>query len=350
MIYTFGACELHTHRGKLRYAGQLRKLEPRVIDVLTYLIRHRRRVVSKHELLDHLWPRQYVSDWAVTRCIREARKAIGCSGRTQELIKTLYGEGYQFIATVEEHIEDAVIGVMPTTSPAVPKANDLPPDHLHNIPFRAYSVQGRSTPKLKGNRKQVAVLSCVFATSMPRSKEFEAEATFNLRQGFFERVLCIAQRYEGIIQQFADQECIVLFGVPQCHPDYARRAMFAAQDIHRCMREYGSRLELHKAAERRTPFPALQVRIGVHAGMITVWTLTSDHPTTYPAMEDTTHLATRLAQHTEPGTTLISEATARLLCNEVQIQAWQPSLPPSHIWPFKTYLVHGLNRSAPSLT
>ena len=38
------------------------KLEPQVFNVLAYLIRHRHRVVTKQELLEHLWPEQYVSE------------------------------------------------------------------------------------------------------------------------------------------------------------------------------------------------------------------------------------------------------------------------------------------------
>ena len=37
-------------------AGTLVKLQPKVFDVLTYLIAHRERVVSKQELLEQFWP------------------------------------------------------------------------------------------------------------------------------------------------------------------------------------------------------------------------------------------------------------------------------------------------------
>ncbi len=56
MIYVFADCELDTYLYEFRKAGQPMKLEPKVFDVLKYLIQHRDRVVTKDELLSHLWP------------------------------------------------------------------------------------------------------------------------------------------------------------------------------------------------------------------------------------------------------------------------------------------------------
>jgi DNA-binding winged helix-turn-helix (wHTH) protein len=65
MIYTLAEYELDTTRYELRRGGKLHPLEPQVFNVLAYLIRHRQRVVTKHELIEHLWPQQFVSDTAL---------------------------------------------------------------------------------------------------------------------------------------------------------------------------------------------------------------------------------------------------------------------------------------------
>src|SRR5262249_17989160 len=49
-----------------------------------------------------VWPHQYISDAALEGTIKAVRQAIGDSGRTQQLIETVYGQGYRFRATVEE--------------------------------------------------------------------------------------------------------------------------------------------------------------------------------------------------------------------------------------------------------
>jgi DNA-binding winged helix-turn-helix (wHTH) protein len=53
-IYIFGEWWLDTRLSELRCAGKPLKLEPKVFDVLLYLIVHRDRVVSTEELMKHV--------------------------------------------------------------------------------------------------------------------------------------------------------------------------------------------------------------------------------------------------------------------------------------------------------
>src|SRR5262249_7122425 len=78
------------------------KLRPKVFDVLRYLIAHRDRVIAQQELLEHLWPDQFVGDATLKSCIKEARQAVGDTGKAQRIIQTLHGRGYRFVAAVEE--------------------------------------------------------------------------------------------------------------------------------------------------------------------------------------------------------------------------------------------------------
>lgn len=98
----FGDCELSLERLELRRAGTIVGLEPQVFDVLSYLLRHRDRVVPKTELLDKIWGSRFVSDSALTSRIKSARRAVGDTGRDQRIIKTIHGRGYRFVADVAE--------------------------------------------------------------------------------------------------------------------------------------------------------------------------------------------------------------------------------------------------------
>jgi DNA-binding winged helix-turn-helix (wHTH) protein/tetratricopeptide (TPR) repeat protein len=102
MIYAFGDYELDTRVYELRHAGNPRPVEPQVFDVLAYLVRNRDRVVSKEELLEKLWPDRFVSEATLTSRLKEARKAIGDTGKAQNTIRTHHGRGYRFVAAVEE--------------------------------------------------------------------------------------------------------------------------------------------------------------------------------------------------------------------------------------------------------
>jgi pimeloyl-ACP methyl ester carboxylesterase len=100
--YRFGKVELDTDRYQLVFDGEQVHVEPQVFDVLTYLVVHRDRVVSKTELLDEVWGDRFVSESALTSRIKSARRAVGDTGRDQRVIKTVHGRGYQFVASVDE--------------------------------------------------------------------------------------------------------------------------------------------------------------------------------------------------------------------------------------------------------
>ena len=69
MRYRFGDYVFDTRRHELHHAGEPIKLRRKVFEVLAYLLVHRERVVTKQELLEHLWPDQFVGDEALTSCI-----------------------------------------------------------------------------------------------------------------------------------------------------------------------------------------------------------------------------------------------------------------------------------------
>lgn len=85
---------------ELRRAGQRVALEPKVFDLLSYLVLHRERVVTRDEIFAALWPNEFVSDAALGYSIRAARRAIGDDGRHQRLIRTVHRRGFRFVGKV----------------------------------------------------------------------------------------------------------------------------------------------------------------------------------------------------------------------------------------------------------
>ncbi len=102
MRFRFGPFELDDQCFELRREGRVLELEPKVFDLLVYLLRHRDRVVSKDELIGELWEHRAVSESVLTRCISLARRALDDAGEKQQIIQTHYGRGYRFIAPVSE--------------------------------------------------------------------------------------------------------------------------------------------------------------------------------------------------------------------------------------------------------
>jgi predicted ATPase/DNA-binding winged helix-turn-helix (wHTH) protein len=102
-IYSFAEVELDTGSFELRRRGsrEVIAVEPQVFDVLRFLVEHADRVVSKEELLDSVWGTRFVTESAITSRIKTARRAVGDDGRAQQVIRTVHGRGYRFVATVE---------------------------------------------------------------------------------------------------------------------------------------------------------------------------------------------------------------------------------------------------------
>jgi TolB-like protein len=95
--YFFEDFLLDTERRELRRGDALVAVEPKVFDLLALLIVNRERVVSRDDLIAHVWGGRIVSEAALARCINGARSAIGDSGEAQRLIKTLQRKGVRFV-------------------------------------------------------------------------------------------------------------------------------------------------------------------------------------------------------------------------------------------------------------
>ena len=96
----FDEYELDPETIELKRAGEVVAVEPQVFDVLAYLVAQRHRVVPKTELLDNIWGDRFVSESALTSRIKSARQAVGDDGRTQRMIRTAHGRGYQFVGPI----------------------------------------------------------------------------------------------------------------------------------------------------------------------------------------------------------------------------------------------------------
>ena len=143
-IYVFGAYTLDTQRYELRRAGEPLPLEPKVFDVLTYLVQQCDRLVSKDELLEQVWCGANVGEAALVRCIVAARKAIGDRPETPRIIQTVRGRGYRFVAPV-------TIAAPATARGAGPVA------HERGIPFRPLCVRPSSAVMGEGPEARTEV-------------------------------------------------------------------------------------------------------------------------------------------------------------------------------------------------
>src|SRR5205085_6198318 len=93
--YTLDPASQEVWHGARRLA-----LEPKVFQVLLYLLEHRDRMVPKAELLEQCWPETFVSESALTRCLARLRKAVQPTSMAPPVIETRHRQGYRFVAEV----------------------------------------------------------------------------------------------------------------------------------------------------------------------------------------------------------------------------------------------------------
>jgi adenylate cyclase len=139
MRYLFEAYSVDTDRRELRRGASLVPVEPKVFDLLVYLLANREHVVTKDDLLTAVWNGRIVSESALTTRINAARTALGDSGEEQRLIKTLPRKGLRFVGTVRE---EASSGNAAVDAPEVPRAALALPDKpsIAVLPFSNLST------------------------------------------------------------------------------------------------------------------------------------------------------------------------------------------------------------------
>ncbi|TWB92122.1 DNA-binding winged helix-turn-helix (wHTH) protein [Bradyrhizobium macuxiense] len=100
MAFSFGLFELDEAGRVLLCARQEIPLQPRVFDLLVYLVRHRERVISKEELLEAVWPDVMVTDNSLQRAVSSLRAALR-QGGMDGAVRNLPGKGYRFFVDSE---------------------------------------------------------------------------------------------------------------------------------------------------------------------------------------------------------------------------------------------------------
>ncbi len=144
-IWRFDDFVLDTLRYELRGGTGIIRVEPQVFEVLTVLVRHHDRFVTKEELFDSVWGGRFVGEAALTSRIKAARRALGDDGESQRYIRTVRGRGYQFV------------GTLAAAAPPAPKIESEPPAPRQHIAFcraadgvrLAYAVAGQGPPLVR---------------------------------------------------------------------------------------------------------------------------------------------------------------------------------------------------------
>jgi DNA-binding winged helix-turn-helix (wHTH) protein/tetratricopeptide (TPR) repeat protein len=95
------------------------RLNPKATEVLAALAERPGEVWTKEELLDRVWPDQFIGDDVLANAVYELRRALGDDARSPRYIETVHRRGYRLIAQVRRE---------PGVEPEAPRSSAPSPD------------------------------------------------------------------------------------------------------------------------------------------------------------------------------------------------------------------------------
>src|SRR5215471_17020784 len=161
----------------------------------------------------------------------------------------------------------------------------------------------RNTPEAE--RRQLTVLFCDLVDSTALSERLDPEELREVVRTYQQTSTAVIDRYAGHIAQHLGDGLLVYFGYPTAHEDDAQRAVRTALGIVEAIQQLSF---------PTIPLPRpLQVRIGIHTGLVVIGEMGSSEKREILALGETPNLAARLQGLAEPDTVVVSAATQHLV-------------------------------------
>jgi hypothetical protein len=93
----FGPFRLETTQGRLWRGDHVIALRPRSLAMLSYLVAHPGRLVTKAEVHQHVWAGTHVTDSVLRTSVQEIRAALGDAAAAPRYLATVGRQGYRFL-------------------------------------------------------------------------------------------------------------------------------------------------------------------------------------------------------------------------------------------------------------
>lgn len=188
-------------------------------------------------------------------------------------------------------------------------------------------------------RRQLTVMFCDLVGSTPLAEKLDPEDLRQVILAYQEISAQVIRRYEGYLARYVGDGLLVYFSYPQAHEDDAQRAIRAGLGIVAALPDLNSKLQQTLLVLQDFP---LQVRIGIHTGLVVVGDMGGGgYRDPMAIVGETPNIAARLQGLAEPNTVLISEATHRLVQGLFECQDLGPQALKGVSMPVPVYRVLG---------
>jgi class 3 adenylate cyclase len=182
-------------------------------------------------------------------------------------------------------------------------------------------------------RRQLTVMFCDLVGSTVLSTQLDPEDYHTVVQRYHQTCEAVVQRYSGFVPQHLGDGLLVYFGYPTAHEDDAHRAVRTALEIIDAVQALAF-------PTIRLPRP-LQVRIGIHTGLVVIGEIGSSEKREMLALGETPNLAARVQGVAAPNTVAMSAVTQRLVQGLFEHQELGPQELKGFAAPVTVYRVVG---------
>ena len=105
--FRFDSFYIDAQNRQLYRNGELLALNSKYFDVLLLLVSRNGQLVEKRRIFEEVWQGVFVTDAALTQCIKDIRKQLGDDATRPRFINTVPRHGYIFIGNAVEAEERA---------------------------------------------------------------------------------------------------------------------------------------------------------------------------------------------------------------------------------------------------
>jgi class 3 adenylate cyclase/tetratricopeptide (TPR) repeat protein len=187
--------------------------------------------------------------------------------------------------------------------------------------------------KAVGERRIVTILFCDVTGSTVMAEALDPEDVMEIMDEAFKLMIGPVMRYEGTVARLMGDAVLAFFGAPIAHEDDPERACRAALDIMAGAKVYARKLEKERGIS------GFNVRVGINTGLVVVGEVGSDLRVEYTAMGNAINVAARMERAAEPGTTLITKDTHKLIAPLFETESLGPIIVKGKTEPVHTYRV-----------
>jgi class 3 adenylate cyclase len=180
------------------------------------------------------------------------------------------------------------------------------------------AVEPSEPQALDGERKTVTALFADIKGSTELMADLDPEEARAIIDPALRIMVDAVRRYEGYVVQSTGDGIFALFGAPAAYEDHPQRALYAALQIQKDLREHGQRRTAQGSA-------SLKARVGVNTGEVVVRSVETGGKVEYTPIGHTANLASRLQALAPIGSIAVSEGTRKLCEGYFELRALGPT-------------------------